>query len=491
MQALAKFELEINKKQKFYFSTLACITLIVLYPSERINIVGVVFAYVVCSFILYLFLKKLSVSNKSITINWFYVFQIKLFVTLILASIFVFLPLGTDISTSEQVPALIDATYYNYLAKTLANEGIFKNIELAYSGWQTGGIVITTSIIYKIFSSSTLTVIIVNCLLITLSSLFIFLLANSCFKKIGSQRLFYLLPFAPMETSYDTVPSKEVWSLFLVIGIVYLFFLLSKKIKPGYIIFLFAAAYLLFIIRLNLLGSIIVGGILFLFFFRASIKKILVSSVFVSVLVFLSLSTKVVGDIVMRYLDFGIINAMIDIKETNSGLKKVIIDTFSATSLAKMIGFLPIRAIIFLFLPFPILFFSPDYIADFLNNQLVEKDKYYLFHFYVEGSAKLDAFLMLLFFPFFLNFIFQLKKIIIDSFGFFFLFFFLFMLLSISTFNFVEGTRYRALIEPFYYAMAFSGFSYKFSSLLKQTSIFWYIILILFPSIIWVSQIFN
>lgn len=475
--------------KKFYLSTLLNSLVILFYPFERINLTGVLLCYFCCSTILFSLIIRLSKKNSSLLINWFYVFQIKLIVSFVLAAFFLFQPLGKDIATTEQYPPLIDATFYNYLAKVLANDGIFNNLDLAYSGWQTGGIAIITGIIYTVFSSSTLTMIIVNCFLITLSCLLVYLLAKTIF-KITQSTYFFLLPFLPMESSYDIVPSKEVFSIFFIVTILYLTFQLLKKQNVVNWVLILICCYLLFLIRFNLLVSLFFYGILFLFFFRASIKKILLSLGFTTLVVFLSISVTSVGNIVFRYLDFGIINAMIDVKETNSGLKKFIIDTFAATSLPKMFGFLPIRALIFLFLPFPILLFSPNYVNELIQLKSTHSDPYFWFHFYIEGSAKLDAFFMLIAFPYFILFLSKFKKNITDNYGYFILFFFLFMLLSLSTFNFVEGTRYRALIEPFYYAMAFVGIKQKFSPLLKYFSIAWYLGIFLLPTIVWISQLF-
>lgn len=491
MQSLSQlFDFKLIDK-KFYLSTLLNSLIIIFYPFERINLIGVLLCYFTCSTILYILIKRLSKKHSSISINWFYVFQLKLIISLVLAAFFLFLPLGKDVSTVDQNANLIDATYYNYLAKTLANKGIFNNLDLAYSGWQTGGIAIITGIIYFTFSSSTLTIIIVNSFLVTLSSILIFSLANENFIiKKNIYPLFFLLPFLPMESSYDVVPSKEVHSIFFIVGLLYLTFQLIKKQNILNWILILISCYLLFLIRFNLLISFIFYGVLFLFFFRASIKKIMVSLGLAAFIVFLSTSVNSIGNIVFRYLDFGIINEMIDAKEINSGLKKIIIDTFSATSLPKMIGFLPIRAIIFLFLPFPILLFSPTYITDLIQFRSIQGDEYFWFHFYVEGSAKLDSFFMLIAFPFFILFLFKLKHNIKDSYGYFFLFFFVFMLLSLSTFNFVEGTRYRALIEPLYYAMAFVGLKEKFSPTLKYFSIVWYAMIFLLPTLVWITQLF-
>lgn len=475
--------------KNFYLSTLLCTALIIFYPFERINLIGVLFCYFTCSIILYSLIKRLSTKHQGISINWFYVFQIKLTVSLVLAAFFLFLPLGKDVSTTQQYPPLIDATFYNYLAKVLAHDGILNNIDLAYSGWQTGGIAIVTGIIYTVFSSSTLTIIIVNSLLITFSCLLIFILAKSIFKTQNVQTFFFLLPFLPMESSYDIVPSKEVFSVFFIVSLLYLTFLLVKKQNILNWVLVLICCFLLFLMRFNLLVSLFFYAILFLFFFRASVKKILLSLGLTSLVVFLSLSVGSVGNIVFRYLDFGIINAMIDIKDTNNGLKKIIIDTFAATSLPKMIGFLPIRALIFLFLPFPILLFAPSYINDLIQLKSIHTDSYFWFHFYIEGSAKLDAFFMLIAFPFFILFLSQLKQNIQDSYGYFFLFFFVFMLLSLSTFNFVEGTRYRALIEPLYYAMVFVSIKKKFSPTLKYFSIAWYVTIFLLPTLVWVTQL--
>ncbi|MDI9364550.1 MAG: hypothetical protein QM541_06345 [Flavobacterium sp.] len=476
---------------KFYLPTLINFFIIVFFPYDRVEVFKVGFCYIVASFIFLLILNTLQKKNSFISYKWYYIFQLKLFVTILCAVLFFFIPLGNNIATTTQDSRLIDSTYYNSIAKILATDGIIKNLELAYSGWQTGGITVVVGFLYTIFSHSTLTIIIVNSFSISTGALLCYVLAKKAINSNINQKLFYFFPFLPIESFYDMSPSKEPFSLILLYAILYFLYSLHDKIKWYNLAGLAMSVTLLYMVRLNLLAAVIGAFLLYKAFYNISLKNMVLVIIVALLTGFILIYSNSLEYLATPYLDLEGVGRQIEQKEANDGLKALIINTFAATSVFSLIAYLPIRAIVWMFLPFPFLFFSSKYFSELFTSNLLNTDPFFWFHFFVDACSKVDSFIMILSFPFFLHFLFNMKLLIKTNFGFFIVIFFFFLLFTLSTYSFIEGTRYRSVLEPAYFMLLLSSLPLKMKSFNKIIACTWYPSVALLVLTIWLIESFK
>ena len=387
--------------------------------------------------------------------NWFKVLSIKLILTILVSVIFVQLPLleGDSLRTSFQDTRLQDSNYYDYIAIKLVNIGLGEDsFHLLFSTWSSFGIISYIYMVYYIFGINYLAIVIVNSALSVLGIYFIyriFILSSS----IRSPKYIAYGILLPLYVYYDATPSKETLTfLFVAASLFYNFRLKYSSKYLGLILSLFG----LFIIRPNV-------GLLLLGFFVVASDKVWTFRNFASILIMIFpvyyLVDKLIGvqAIIDSYFSF---DTLLKLKnEANdlviqSKLKLKIIELFDATSLAKLVLFMPVRLMIWLILPFPILYFN----VYELMKELTSIELHWL-SFYHNAYSVLRSINVVLIIYFIYKIGVYLFKNGLSSLSpsqRYILLYIIYIGVVVSSFSFANSSRYRVLIEPLIFSLFIS-----------------------------------
>tara|TARA_B100000787_G_C16190073_1_gene296952 strand:+ start:1109 stop:2464 length:1356 start_codon:yes stop_codon:yes gene_type:complete len=434
----------------FLFLTIFFLTMFIWI----IPFVEVTFGLLLCMSSYFIFGLILQLKEKN-NFNWFKVLSIKLILTILIAIIFVQFPLleGDTLRTSFQDTRLQDSNYYDYIALELVNIGLNKDtFHLLFSTWSSFGIISYIYTVYTIFGTNYLVIVIVNSALSVLGISFIYkiLILNTNNSNLKSISYGILLP---LFVYYDATPSKETLTfLFIVASLFYNYRLKYSKKYLGLIFSLLG----LFIIRPNV-------ALLLLGFFLISKNKILSFNTFISGLILTFpvyyLVDKIIG--VQTIIDsYFSIDTLLELKSKannlviQSPLKLKIIELFDGTTFTKLVLFIPFRLIIWLVLPFPLLYLN--FYELFENFITIE---FNWLSFYHNSYSILRSFNVILLMYFIYNISTKLlknglsylspeQKYIFNC--------IIYLGVVISTFSFANSSRYRILIEPLVFALFIS-----------------------------------
>lgn len=348
-----------------------------------------------------------------------------------------------DLRTATQMAEYQDANYYDYLAELASLSNYSDWLAIINATWLSQGVVAYLAIIYKYLGVSQFNYFFINIILGYFSIIFIQAIISISIKR-DIANIALLIPFV---VYYNVTPGKEVLTnLFTYSTLYYLFLAWNKRLNVGFdYVILFILVILLALVRLN--AGIMVVGVFAAYCFVYSLNKkaIFFKSILIGIIALYIFYLIGLIELVMSILDFATIMSQYDLRleNTDSNSIKYILAT-SLTSGNFILNLLmsPLRMIIWLVAPFPFLEIYE------LLQQIFSDNKYNVFRAGEALSRSLSSLIMVYFCVMFFNYFIKNDKkihcesanyLLIVSLGFTFV---------LSTSNFIEGARYRVIIEP-------------------------------------------
>lgn len=395
---------------------------------------------IICWIAIVLLIRRLKYKKLITNANvWFYYASIKIIFSVLIYYFFYFEPLD-QISAlrfeNQEQEGFQDALYYDYLGSVVANLSYSEWLPYLNATWLSQGIVAYLGIIYSLFGVSQTNYLFIN-MIISFSSLYF--LTSLIGSDLGG-RVNYIT-FLPFVMYYEITPGKECLTNAFVFSLIYFGMAAIRRDRQmkNYI-FLSLAIVGLGLIRLNAL-------MLLALFFAA---LLLINGYYKSIL-----SILVVGVIVVALVDGGLIWDVIYSIQSYSEIlasRAQYIDTNSAkyfffnllTSDNVFINLIlsPLRLVVWLVAPLPLNIFEVIYAvfdgsgysrfrsAEFAMRTLSSIVMVYMLFNFIKSRQRMIE----LCDPKDMRCVILLATLI---FG-----------LALSTTNFIEGARYRTLIEP-------------------------------------------
>jgi hypothetical protein len=358
---------------------------------------------------------------------------------------FWYLPLASlgDLRTPTQMPEYQDANYYDYLA-ALASEAPYSDWPgIINATWLSQGVVSYLALIYKYFGTSQLNYIFFNIFFGYLSALFI----QGIVVQHRNDNTVLIL-FAPFVLYYSITPGKEVLTNVVTYAFLYFSFVTWNQ-KSGVvlsrILVLILLIVLLGLIRINAALMVLLVTAIYFFLQTSGKTKFAFKLVLLSVPLLVLTHLLGLNDLLYLISNIDTHLSMLDLRLESTevgGLKHTVARTFTSENFMINIALAPARAIIWLFAPFPFL----DLLA--LLHSVFFEDNYVVFRAGEALCRSLSSLLMVYFCCKVFAFYFFDKKSFASQSMNFILFVTCGFTLILSTTNFVEGARYRTIIEP-------------------------------------------
>lgn len=412
------------------------------------------------------FRKKKLIENINL---WILVFSIKIVVSIIILSLFWLLPLEANglLRTPVQDPLVTDANYYDYAAMEMAKNGFSNSIDLLFSTWLSFGVIAYLYGIYMILGKSILYVVLTNVILILWAALLLRATVKKLYsgdeKDIGHNRIAFIM-LLPYGIYYDASPSKESLTIFTICLFLYFLANLIKhpnvKFKSYSGLKLLIAFVLVMFVRPNLAVLILIPTFIILWKyinkFNLMLSAVLIFSLLYS---FIEFSVGF-SSFYNAFTDFEKIsevrNSTIELVTNNQGIKSAIANYFAPDTTIKTLLGAPIRFLIWLLLPFP--FILPDWEAIFNmpNFLLSDWNAYFRLPEYV--LRLMSTWLIIFLLPVFTKTLLRFYRGLIPNTALkLLLVFFVVLTLALSTYNFINGGRYRVVVEPLYFTICVIG----------------------------------
>lgn len=303
---------------------------------------------------------------------WIIAFSIKLTLTLLVTYYVWFEPLHPDMM---RVPVAgqgsQDSNLYDYYALEAARNGMLHSWDLLNFTWLSFGITSYLAAIYSVLGVSIAYVSMCNSVL---SIAGLVALSASLRTIFGPQRLWdwvILAAFIPSVAYYDATPSKEPLTHACFYVALFAFVRLGqyKKFRPGLLLLLALTLGLLALVRANVAMMLVLAnawpllrGIGLMRSFIAGGIGMLVA---VGTLVFVTGSVQNFSSILNFSERINATDGFIREREEagESGLKLLVAKTLSPQSVTHMIALSPVRAMIWFYLPYPLIIPITDGLA--------------------------------------------------------------------------------------------------------------------------------
>jgi hypothetical protein len=412
-------------------------------------------------------------------VEWMTMFFVKIVVSFLITKYLWTLPLSPHyLRVGPNQGGLQDSNGYDLQGMMLAEEGTSASL---FGLWLDFGVVRYISLIYRVFGVSVLYVSMFNALLSLVGTLFIvgiFRILDE--KNLAKWQLLKLVMLLPSGAYYDATPSKEPLTFLAFYASAYFFLKLywSRKHRRQSLIYLAGTLLLLGLVRLNVL-FLFTSAMLAFLIIRA--KKISIAKRFwwslmtaVLSLVALTVSYTVVfndtpswENVRGTFFDLErraeMLEYQVSMKEdSENSIKMRVANLLVPRDLKDYIVFSPIRPLVWLYLPFPLLF--PD-ISKIVNlPTLVSTDYRQYVALTVQWFPVLSAWIMIFLTPFVMAFFLSRVNRKSDTLAFLVTLFAVTVFL-ISNLHVIETVRYRSLIEPLFVSFALWGYIHNKSLL--------------------------
>jgi hypothetical protein len=355
-----------------------------------------------------------------------------------------FIPLRElgDLRTAMQMPEYQDANYYDYLAELAAKLPFTEWPAIINATWLSQGVISYLAFIYKYFGISQFNYLFINIILGYLSVIFLQGIISSNGRDFGMLAL-----FMPYTLYYNITPGKEVLTNVVVFSILYFYFKIRNSMNSHIFtnsILIIMPLFLLALIRFNALIMVLVVVASYSLFHAKNRFKLI-------------LKFGLAGSIALAlFYAFGLLDLFYQITDIDSHASQMVlrlqnsepgsIKFVLATMLTSDNFFIntllaPIRVFIWMLAPFPFL-----NILD-LTQSILFDNSYTTFRS-GEALARSISSLVMVYFLYKFSIFARSSKIIIDNSSNYILFSALTFSLILSTTNFIEGARYRTIIEP-------------------------------------------
>jgi hypothetical protein len=425
---------------------------------------------------------------------WIVLFSVKISLSYLLLTFFWVMPLESNgfLRTSVQDALVTDANYYDYAALEIAKSGLSNNIDLFFSTWLSFGVITYLYLIYATLGQSILYVILVNSVLILWAVLLLGATVAKVYPEKSHNAIHNRLAFImllPYGAYYDASPSKEPLTILAICLFIYyladlinqpkvklwssfgwkllLGFIFTMLIRPNLAILILIPTFILLwnkIKRINLLFSIVLILVLLYGFIELSVGFSAFYNAFTD---YEKLSA--------------IRNSSIELVTNNEGVKGVIATNLAPDNLSKLVFLAPIRFLIWFLLPFP--FIMPNWI-DVLNMPILLHSDWNTFFRLPETVLRMmSTWIIILFIPVFIKIIAKTYnkseyKFLLKI----FLVFFIVLTLALSSYNFINGGRYRVVLEPLYFTICVIGSDSKKILHSRYLAFYFFVILIVLAS---------
>jgi hypothetical protein len=336
----------------------------------------------------------------------------------------------------------IDANYYDYLGFELAGSSFKDAQDYLFATWLSFGVVFYNGLIYYLFGGQAVNILIIN---IIMSSAVDYLIFKLLFKKV-KHILFFLIPLFLYVIFYTISPGKEAISnlfFFLSIYITYDIISNNKRSFINYFIKAFALIVLC-CMRINLAFLICLIDFYIIFSYAKSHRKYFISSIIIILSLLLFFVIKLYSlEVLASILDVDkYLSNQYQYLSTKSGLTFYIADLLMPTSVVLYLLLAPIRAIAWLIGPFPALDFS-------IFSCIYDECSFYSIFSRSESFFRsLSGFMNSIFLFFIFKNWGKFKSVEVQKIWDIFFPALIISTLIISTLTFLEGARYRVIIEP-------------------------------------------
>ncbi len=377
--------------------------------------------------------------------TWIFALTAYIILSYVVFIFFWYIPLvGLDsLRTATQLPEYQDANFYDYMAVVAARSPFSEWPGIINSTWLSQGVISYLGLIYKIFGISAFNFLNLNILLAYLSSLLLQSLIKSGQRAAGLAAI-----ISPFSIYYFITPGKEVLTNFLVIAVLYLFYSrMSLKARLSFrVVIMFAGSlFLLIVVRVNAALMVVITLCLYVFF-NSDKKLVLTTKVFVILAGFFSaLLWLGFYEIIIMLLDFNLVVDGLNIRLENagaSGIKHALGTGLISDNLLIHAALAPLRAIVWVLAPLPIV----DIYG--LIEEVIYGSPYSVFRSGESLMRVLSSALMLWFVARFAFEFFVRGFNVFSGRRGFVLFCALCFVLILSSTQFIEGARYRTVVEP-------------------------------------------
>lgn len=398
---------------------------------------------------------------------WLLTFAAKFALSLTLTQFAWFEPLAPDLlRVPEAIPGVQDANLYDYYALQAALHGIAHSWDLLNFTWLSFGITGYLALIYTVFGVSIAYVSMCNALL----SLFGLIMLSATLRLLfGAKRtwdLVALAAFIPSVAYYDATPAKEpltsalyYTALFALTGLVW-----QQRFKAGRLAQTFIALALLSIVRANSAMMLIAANIWPVLkrigLWRAAVIGTICATLAALTLVLLTGSTRslyAVFDLQAHFQQTqGFVQERADAGE--SGLKQVVAEALAPRNAGNLLLWAPLRAVIWFYLPYPLLVPSPEGVI--LPPNPLYEERLQMVRAVHDQAFVLTGWLLILATPFLIGALWAtiqrrnlgLQMLVFNIAG---------SAIIIGNLMFIMGRRYRTLIEPLIFALALVALHYR------------------------------
>jgi hypothetical protein len=398
---------------------------------------------------------------------WILAFAGKFALSLALTQFAWFEPLAPDLlRVPKAIPGVQDANLYDYYALQALHDGILNSWDTLNFTWLSFGVTGYLALVYRVFGVSVAYVSMCNALL---SFGGLMMLSATLRKLFGPERIWDLIvlaTFIPSIAYYDSTPAKEplthclfYTSLFILTGLIW-----RREIRLGRLIQAVVALGLLSVVRANVVLLLVASNawpvLRRIGFWRALSIGILCAALAIGTLIGVTGSTKSLVDLFDLNGRFEQTAGFIEERsaEGESGLKQAVAEKFAPTNIGNLLLWSPLRAMIWFYLPYPLLVPSLDGISSPPTLRYEARlEKVRAVH---DQAFVLTGWLLILATPFLIGAAWSLLKnrnvglrmLLFNIAG---------SAMLIGNLMFVMGRRYRTLIEPLVLAVVLVAMQYR------------------------------
>ncbi|MCC7361493.1 MAG: hypothetical protein IT317_18545 [Anaerolineales bacterium] len=359
------------------------------------------------------------------------------------------------------VPGVQDSNLYDYQAVLAATSGF--RLEVLNFTWQSFGIVTYLASIYRVFGVSVWYVALFNAVLALLGVIALAGLLTTLDPAHRRQwqwaRFAMLIPYVAY---FDATPAKEP----LTFGLFYftLLFMVRLIIRQGSLarngFMALAGLAFLALVRPNVALLLLIPNILVLVLRLGARRGLAMLGLALLLVLGLMSVTGNVARIMNNYFNpeawlAALAKFWADRQAVGDHpLKLLVGDLLLPRSLAGLVALAPVRAVVWFFLPYPII--VPNFETLLNLRGLLATDPIQVVLFGADLSALISTWLLILWSPFLAAAVFArrtwrspgFKLILLNLFS---------LVLIISNIQFIMGRRYRTLLEPLIFAVALWG----------------------------------
>jgi hypothetical protein len=375
-------------------------------------------------------------------------------------------PVGM-LTTNEQVGLVTDSNYYDFLARELAGAEKGEGWELLTATWASAGVVGYGATLYRFFGESLVVVQKFN-VLISVAALLLLVYAFICSGVLrpdsGSTRVAVVICSGlPYVVYYESMLAKEpLAALGLSMSLLSLVLVFrAARISVFGVSLLVLGFALTGVVRPNLVYILALVG-----FFYISVGRSLRLAFSIMLLPVAAGLLGFAGTVDLNLYREALAEAEVRerlltfrelMTEDSLGLKGLVVNFFDQVPVGVGVVLWPVRALIWLLLPFPMLW--PD-IPSFMSFAELRAFDWNVAFRLVESTCRIaDTWVLLFLLPFFVQAGVRLMRE--GGVGSLFPIFVVVFVFSVSWASFVAGSRYRTMIEPVAVLMAAIYFADK------------------------------